>query len=77
MAGDPLQDDLTKASLIAAGAIVAIGWFVAIAVIVPGLVNLHNDGALIFAVLFAIGVTAAAIIIGRLIWRAFINGENA
>lgn len=77
MAEDPLHSDLNKAALIAAAALLAIAWFVAIAVIVPGLVNLHNDGALILAVIVAIGVTAFAIIIGRQIWRALNNGEIA
>jgi hypothetical protein len=77
MAGDPLHSDLAKASLIAAGALLAVCWFVAIAVVVPGLVNLHNDGALILAVIVAIGVTAFAFIIGRQLWRAFNIGDNA
>lgn len=77
MAGDPLQSDLTKASLFAAATLLAIAWLVTISVIVPGLVNLHNDGALIFAVLLAIAATIAAGIMARLIWRALTNGEDA
>lgn len=77
MAEDPLQSDVSKATLLILAALLVIAWFVTIAVIVPGLVNLHNDGALILAVIVAIGATAFAIIMGRQLWRTLNNGENA
>lgn len=68
-----LRKDTTNVALgITASGLVFVVW-IAVRIVIPDLLNMHNDGALLLVVLVAILTASAAYIGGRVLLRLINN----
>lgn len=63
------MSDINKVILAALAIMLVLASFVSFFVIVPALINYHNDGRLILAVVLIFATIAADYLAGRKLWR--------
>ena len=63
------MSDINKVILATLTIMLVVASFVSLFVIVPALINYHNDGRLILAVILIFATIAADYLAGRKLWR--------